>query len=198
MARPLEKATVGRPFFGSPDRRLEGLRPMIGAVVGRVLSLPRSHADVEDGISETFRRLVEGIDRVRPGEPVGPWAAGIARHVAVDQLRARKRARLFDRSGSDRDGEDGAAFESIDPAPGPEELAMGAEETACVKRALATMNDAHRDALLAFHVDGLAYQEISAKMGVPMGTVATWISRARKTVMLAVEEARTDRREESR
>jgi RNA polymerase sigma-70 factor (ECF subfamily) len=167
---------------------------MIGAVVARVLGLPRGHADVEDGISETFRRLVEGLDRVRPGEPVGPWAAGIARHVALDQVRARKRAKLV----VAHDDDEGASPDHVDPSPGPEEQAMGNEQSARVRRALATLSEDHREALLAFHVDGLAYQEIAAKMGVPMGTVATWISRARKAVAVAVNDAPVDGKDRSR
>src|SRR4051812_8756955 len=69
------------------------LRPVVRAVVARVLRLPLGHSEVDDCVSETFRRVVENIGRVRPGEPVGPWAAGIARHVALDALRSRKRDR---------------------------------------------------------------------------------------------------------
>ena len=39
-----------------------------------------------------------------------------------------------------------------------------------------------RRAMEMFHVDGLPYREIAAKLGVPMGTVCTWISRGRRSI----------------
>ena len=72
---------------------LAAIRPVIRAVVARTTHLPLSHPDVDEAVAETLRRVVEGADRVRPGEPIGPWAAGVARHVALDYLRARRRER---------------------------------------------------------------------------------------------------------
>jgi RNA polymerase sigma-70 factor (ECF subfamily) len=37
-----------------------------------------------------------------------------------------------------------------------------------------------------FHMEGLQYQEIAARLGVPLGTVATWVMRARKSVAASV------------
>ena len=181
MATPSRLTVATGAVAAGSDGALEGLRPMVAAVVARVLGLPRTHADVQDGVGETFRRMLEGIERVRTGEPVGPWAAGIARHVALDMLRSRRRSGL--RTVED-DGT--AANEAPDPMPGPEERVIDGEDAARVRRALATLSEPHREALMAFHVDGLAYHEIATKMGVPMGTVATWISRARKSVAAAV------------
>lgn len=193
MATPSRLTVATSPVAAGSDGALDGLRPMVGAVVARVLGLPRSHADVQDGVGETFRRLLEGLDRVRPGEPVGPFAAGIARHVALDMLRSRRR------SGQRTVDDDGTAANAApDPTPGPEERVIDGEEASRVRRALATLSESHREALMAFHVDGLAYHEIAAKMGVPMGTVATWISRARKSVAAAVARHEDEGQEASK
>jgi RNA polymerase sigma-70 factor (ECF subfamily) len=37
-------------------------------------------------------------------------------------------------------------------------------------------------ALMKFHIDGRSYQEIAEEMKVPLGTVATWVTRGRKTL----------------
>jgi RNA polymerase sigma-70 factor (ECF subfamily) len=47
-----------------------------------------------------------------------------------------------------------------------------------------------RDALLLFHGEGLGYQEISTRLGVPLGTVATWITRGRQSMAAALGDAR--------
>src|SRR5262245_50233173 len=85
----------------------EEMVPLMGAVravSSAMLRLGPTHPDVEDCTSETMRRAVEGRARLRPGEPLRPWLLGIARHVALDMLRARKRRgnlRELDAAGDD-------------------------------------------------------------------------------------------------
>lgn len=159
--------------------QLAAIRPMVRAVVARTAHLPLSHPDVDDAVSETLRRVVEGADRIRAGEPMAPWAAGIARHVALDYLRARRRDRA--RQG-DGDGND----EIADPSQSPEERTVSADELARVRRALAMLPEGPREAILAFHVEGQSYQAIAARFAVPMGTVSTWIARGRKALGAAI------------
>jgi len=35
---------------------------------------------------------------------------------------------------------------------------------------------------MKFHLDGRSYQEIAAELNVPLGTVATWVTRGRKAL----------------
>jgi RNA polymerase sigma-70 factor (ECF subfamily) len=162
-----------------------GLRPVLRAVVARMLRLPAAHADVEDCVGETLRRVVEGQERLRPGEPLGPWATGIARHVALDHIRARRREQPGD----------AALEEPVDSSPSPEETVDRNMRLAALRSALARLDQGPRDALLAFHVEGLSYQEISARLSVPMGTVATWIARSRKAMSEALtRNARKERK----
>jgi RNA polymerase sigma factor (sigma-70 family) len=156
-------------------RSIAALRPVVRAVVARVLGGAASDADVEDGAHEALRRALEGRGRLRPGEPVGPWVVGIARHVALDQRRARERRR-------EDGGEAGAAAieAAVDPAPAAELVIDARRRAATLDRALADLPEGARAALIAFHVDGLGYQAIAAKLGVPLGTVATWVARGRK------------------
>jgi RNA polymerase sigma-70 factor (ECF subfamily) len=37
-------------------------------------------------------------------------------------------------------------------------------------------------------MDGLSYQEIAARLDVPLGTVATWVTRGRKAMAEALED----------
>jgi len=170
---------------------LAAIRPVIRAVVARTTHLPLSHPDVDEAVAETLRRVVEGADRVRPGEPIGPWAAGVARHVALDYLRARRRERSRLPHGQNGgEGPDGGdrADQIVDPAQSPEERTVSADELAHVRRALALMSEGPREAIIAFHVEGHSYQTIAARFNVPMGTVATWIARGRKALGAALEK----------
>jgi RNA polymerase sigma factor (sigma-70 family) len=160
---------------------IAGLRPLVRAVVARVLGGTASEADVEDGAHEALRRALEGRERLRPGEPVGPWVTGIARHVALDQRRARQRRR-------EEAGEAGNTHleSAADPGPSPETTIDVRRRSVQLQAALEGLPEGARAALVAFHLEGLGYQAIAAKLGVPLGTVATWVSRGRKQVMTAM------------
>ena len=170
--------------------QLAAIRPMVRAVVARTAHLPLSHPDVDDAVSETLRRVVEGLDRVRAGEPMAPWAAGIARHVALDYLRSRRRDRARQAGG---DEETSATIP--DPGQSPEERTVSADELSRVRRALAMLPEGPREAILAFHVEGQSYQAIAARFAVPMGTVSTWIARGRKALGAAIANDANDNKE---
>jgi RNA polymerase sigma factor (sigma-70 family) len=164
------------------------LRPHVRAVVAAVLGVARAHPDVDDCAQEAVRRAIEGRERLRNGEPLRPWVTGIARHVALDALRARKRQR--ERTVTPQVGEDGVAPDPIerlpDAGPSAYDRLVDAERTQAITRALDTLPEGQRRALTMFHMEGLQYQEIAARLGVPLGTVATWVMRARKSVAAAV------------
>ncbi len=167
------------------DEAIAELRPLVRAVVARVLGAAASEADVEDGAHEALRRALEGRARLRPGEPVGPWVVGIARHVALDQRRARGRRR---EEGGERGAQ--AIDVAVDPAPGLESTLDARRRAARLEAALSDLPEGTRAALVAFHVEGLAYQDIARRLGVPLGTVATWVARGRKRLAAILAEGR--------
>jgi RNA polymerase sigma-70 factor (ECF subfamily) len=165
------------------------LLPLVRAVIAAVLGDDRDHPDVEDGASETMRRGVEGKARLRPGEPLKPWVVGIARHVALDILRARKRGnqrRAREPAQGDGDERPPLYEELPDPSPNPFERFARAQEHDKIQRAMNELPEGQRRALTLFHIDGLGYQEIAGKLDVPLGTVATWVARGRKAVAHAL------------
>jgi RNA polymerase sigma-70 factor (ECF subfamily) len=117
---------------------------------------------------------------------VRPWLLGIARHVAIDVRRRRRRERPMD-GPADADEETESWVDRIvDPSPGPDDHAATREQARRVQTALGALATQQREALILFHVEGEDYQRISARLGVPMGTVATWLSRGRKALVEAL------------
>jgi RNA polymerase sigma-70 factor, ECF subfamily len=157
------------------------LGPHVRAVVAAVLGVGRDHPDVDDCAHEALRRAIEGRKRLRDGEPLRPWVTGIARHVALDALRARRRQR--ERIATARPDEDGNVPDLVenvpDAGPTPFERMADAERREVVTKAVASLPEGQRKALTLFHMEGLQYQEIAVRLGVPLGTVATWVTRAR-------------------
>ena len=68
----------------------------------------------------------------------------------------------------------------------PDERAATAQRAQMVSEALGGMSEAQRRAMILFHVEGQNYQRIAEQLGVPMGTVATWLARGRKLLAGAV------------
>src|SRR3954466_5981944 len=87
----MSTALLAAPVSPSVQNQTAELRPLVRAVVACVLREPPDHADVEDCTSEAMRRALEGHSQLRG--PVRPWVLGIARHVALDTLRARQKQR---------------------------------------------------------------------------------------------------------
>lgn len=167
------------------------LRQVVAAVVACVLGERRDHPDVEDCTHEALSRAFAGRDRLREGEPLRPWVIGIARHVALDALRGRKRARRYEAqvAASEDEALSAVRLDWVpDPTPGPEERTASAERALRLEKALATFPDEQRRALVMFHVEGVGYHDIAKRLGVPLGTVATWLARGRRLLAESVGE----------
>lgn len=189
MAAPPRIAHPPAMRAGVLSEDTASLRMVVRSVVASVMGLGPNHPDVEDCAHEALSRAIEGQDRLRPGEPLRPWLVGIARHVAIDAIRANKRTRRRTATGgADEEADTALVDRVVDPTPGPEERASTAERAARIESALAKLPEDHRRALVLFHVDGLKYQAIAARLGVPMGTIATWIARGRKSIAEALGE----------
>ncbi|MEO7330091.1 MAG: sigma-70 family RNA polymerase sigma factor [Minicystis sp.] len=179
---PGSERGAGAPAFmvsGALSLETAALRPAVRAVIACVLGEGKDHPDVEDCTHETLRRALEGQARLREGEALRPWVLGIARHVALDARRARKRDRLRMAQPVGEDGEEPVDL-LVDPLAAPDERAATAQRARQVGEAMAGMSEAQRKAMILFHVEGQNYQRIAEQLGVPMGTVATWLARGRK------------------
>ncbi|MBS2019770.1 MAG: sigma-70 family RNA polymerase sigma factor [Deltaproteobacteria bacterium] len=180
-------AFLAAPESPARSREVAELRPLVRAVVSCVLREPLDHADVEDCTSEAMRRALEGKSTERG--PLRPWVLGIARHVALDTLRARQRqrARTVDVPDDAPSSTRMVMDRLIDPSAGADEQMEEAERAARVRRVLETLPEGPRRALSLFHLEGLSYQEIGARLEVPLGTVATWVTRGRKAMADALD-----------
>lgn len=177
------RGAFGAASEGARDAGPDAFAAVVRRVVAAVMRLPSAHPDVDDGVAETMRRALEGRDRLRDGDPMRPWVLGIARHVAVDALRKKGRERPATVAAERDSSGDVSIFDVIpDSSPSPLERTLAAEKRARVHRAMADLPEGMREALVLFHVEGMGYEAIAREMNVPLGTVATWIARGRKTL----------------
>ncbi len=136
-------------------------------------------ADAPDISQEAFLRAFQRLPTFDASQPLRPWLLTIAHHCCVDELRRRRRRTLFP-----------AALDRPEhaPLPQPEEGIEAREQIARVVVALNGLPDNQREALLLFHHEELSYREISGVLGAPIGTVMTWIHRARRALRAELED----------
>lgn len=131
-----------------------------GALLGYAVNALRDRPLAEDCVQETFLRAWRARTRYDPrSASERTWLFSIARNVIVDAVRARARLPII---GDDAELES-RATEAIDPL---ERLRM--------LEALSVLSESHRAAVVAVHLHGRSYRELSEATGVP---VATWRTR---------------------
>ncbi len=177
------------------EREARELRPLVRGVVAHVLGEAVSSADVEECTQEALRRALEGRQRLKADQALAAWVAGIARHVALDTIRARRRQRARQVDGvrhADGAAESDPIENLADSAPDPFERLARADRDKEVRAAMNALPEKQRQALTLFHLEGLDYKAIAERLGVPLGTVATWVLRGRRTMAekLGKEEAK--------
>ena len=141
-----------------------------GQVFGLCFRMLGQRQDAEDAAQETFLRVLRNLHRWDPTRDFEPWLLAIAGNRCRTALAARKR-RPVPESLVDRDVDD---LSHRGPA---DQLA---EE---VRLALGGIRDEYRQAFVLFHEQELSYGEIAAALEVPLGTVKTWVHRARRELI---------------
>jgi RNA polymerase sigma factor (sigma-70 family) len=137
-----------------------------GVVFGLCLRMMRHRQDAEDVVQETFLRALGGIAGFDSSRPLRPWLLGIAANRCRTALGRRTRRPILTES----------AEECVDPRPGlsdPDDLAGELE------RALDRLRPDYRVVFVLFHEQALPYEEIAEVIDRPVGTVKTWLHRAR-------------------
>ncbi|MGH7729193.1 MAG: RNA polymerase sigma factor [Vulcanimicrobiaceae bacterium] len=132
--------------------------------------LTRDPDEARDIVQESFLRAYRRLADLDPARPFARWLSVIARNVALDELRRRRRA-----------ARSAFRYDPLAlPDPGPEELAIRNAEAARIRRALARLPERYRKPLALYYVRGFRYREIALELAIPLGTVKTFISRAKR------------------
>lgn len=124
----------------------------------------------EEWFQETWVRALRH-PRAFTRPPLAPWLFRIAHNLVVDAFRRQRRMGAPPRSGGDGEEGDGAG-EAPDPSAVPPDRAVAAKELGeRIGAAVAALPEVQR-ATFALRMDGrLAFREIAAIQGCPLGTV---------------------------
>ncbi len=138
--------------------------------------------DADDVVQETFLRAYRQIGRFESRANFGTWLYRIAVNCSLDLLRQRPR-RMAEQPADDP--EDPPA--GRDPAPSPEQLALGVEVQAKVGAALGELSAAERAAFLLRHFEGQSIGEVGRALGLRTSAAKHTVFRAVRKMRRALE-----------
>jgi RNA polymerase sigma-70 factor, ECF subfamily len=150
-------------------------------VFSTAMRLLANQSEAEDVTQEVFLRAYERFGELRDSPTVGGWLRTVATNLSFNHLsRYRSRWSFF----SELAGRDD---ESASPVEFPAETDVAADVDAAgrkqlVEQALQGLPATQRVPLVLFHLEGLRYEEIAAKLGVSLGKVKTDIFRGREAL----------------
>jgi RNA polymerase sigma-70 factor (ECF subfamily) len=160
-------------------------------VYGLCVRLLRDTEESRDAAQEAFARAYAALDTYDPAQPFAPWLLRIARNHCLDVLR--RRLPEAQRLELDADPDEGAPRELADPAAARGDDVIERRELAItLERAVSALPPNYREVVHLFHVEHLSYKEIAATLDVPIGTVMTWLHRARSKLKDALVAAGTE------
>lgn len=149
-----------------------------GMVYGLCLRMLRHREEAEDATQETFIRVAKNLHRWDRSKRFEPWLLTIAGNRCRTRLaRMANKPRLVNLEQAPQDRSQLQAEANLLS----EELLL----------ALESVRPEFRDAFSLFYQAELSYAEIAQQLDVPLGTIKTWVHRARRELIQKLQERGT-------
>jgi RNA polymerase sigma factor (sigma-70 family) len=161
------------------------LERLADRLYGTALRFTRNAEDAEDLVSETVARAWAKRDELRDAQAFEGWVRRILSNTFVSQWRHRKASPVLALQPDGHDeGEVFSLYEQLHQPfllwwSNPEQAAVQKLLREDMERALDTLPDEFRIAVLLVDVQGHSYGEAAALLEVPIGTVRSRLARAR-------------------
>ncbi len=143
-------------------------------VFGLCVRLLQHRHDAEDVVQEVFLRVFRSLRRFDLKRPLRPWILGIA----VNRCRTWMSQRVRRPELVDYLQETAAFTESGDAA----------ELVREIQTAVQSMRREYQSVFVLYHDSGLPYEDIAQALSKPVGTIKTWLHRARMEVLDRLRE----------
>ena len=141
--------------------------------------LMRNEHDAEDVVQEASLRAFRYF-RTFSGGDGRAWFLRIVRNTCIG-WRGQGIQALTDPFDEEQ-------HSSARPASDPEALLLHTDDAALIKRALTNVTDRFRELLVLRELEGLSYKEVADVMDIPIGTVMSGLSRARRALRSALDK----------
>jgi RNA polymerase sigma-70 factor (ECF subfamily) len=161
---------------GNSDAFDELVRRHEDRIFALALRMLGQRADALEATQETFIAAFRRAGSFRGDSAFGTWLYRIGINACKDALRKRRDLLLDDEGGSPE-------------IASPESVEQQVTSRIDVRRALTTLSEDYREAVVMHDLGGIPYEEIARLTGVPIGTVKSRISRGRRMLAEALEHS---------
>ena len=165
-------------------------------VFALVYRMVRERDLAEDLAQDAFIRAFRGIGTYKPEYKFSSWIFKIAHNVTIDHLRRRRLDTIsmegsrYARTEEERErSRPVVASRDESPAEHLENQELRGE----IEEAIGKLRSHYRTVILLRHVEGRSYQEIAEITELPLGTVKTYIHRARVELRELLQDVWEDR-----
>ena len=149
------------------------------------------HDDAEDLTQEIFLKVFRSLEKFNRDADFSTWLSSVARNFCIDHYRASKREKevLV---------EDLVAFDLAPASTGssPHRALEERDRRSFLRRGLEALPEKLREAVVLRDLQGLSYQEMADRLGLPEGTVKSRINRGREELsrlLLRAQQAQRGR-----
>jgi RNA polymerase sigma factor (sigma-70 family) len=174
-----------------PNRFDQVMLPHLDAAYNLARWLSASAADAEDVVQEAYLRAFRFFDGYAGDNPRA-WLLAIVRNTWFTQWRRQRRHTDTVPYDDTLDGEDTLPGWVDGSGEDPETLAVRQEDAELVHRALASLPVEFREVLVLRELEDMSYRDVAAIAGIPLGTVMSRLSRARRLLCAAVKAAQAE------
>ncbi len=139
-------------------------------MLGVAMRLLRRRALAEEAVHDTFLQVWRKADSFDPARgDARSWLYAILRNRALNILRGETRTDLV---------EDFEPMGLTSQEENAEAVMLRLSETGSLKRCLERLEPSRRQAITLAYIHGLSHGELAGRLGVPLGTVKSWIRRS--------------------
>ncbi|HEU5050776.1 MAG TPA: sigma-70 family RNA polymerase sigma factor [Gemmatimonadales bacterium] len=182
LAAATDQEVVALARAGAESAYRELIRRYERPIFSLVFRMVRDRELAEDLTQETFVKALNAIESYRPEFKFSSWIFKIANNAAIDHLRRRELDTLsLDGSPHAETPEamEATALQIGNRLESPLEAVEARELGGAIEEAIGRLRPEYRSCILLRHVEGRAYEEIAEILNLPLGTVKTYIHRAR-------------------
>ena len=147
-----------------------------------VYRMVRDRTLAEDLAQEAFIRAFNAIGSYKTSYKFSNWILKIANNHTIDYLRKRKLDTVsIDGSPHATTSDQVSQTQLVIPSrdENPQQYVEHRELGGQIEEAIGELREEYRTVILLRHVEGYAYEEIADIMELPLGTVKTYLHRAR-------------------
>jgi RNA polymerase sigma-70 factor (ECF subfamily) len=156
-----------------------------------IYRMVRDRELAEDLSQETFVKVLNHIDRYKPEFKFSSWLFKIANNGAIDHLRKKTVPTISIDGAPSATSKEAIEATSFEIAA-KQETALDEMESrelgGAIERAIAALRPEYRACIMLRHVEDRSYEEIAATLDLPLGTVKTYIHRARHELREALKD----------